>query len=321
MENSGSGAGAIVPADPNAGAIIVKETKKRKFMNGWTKPQEELMAAWADIAACYRWMHDKSEKRFSHLNLSMSIPIIILSTLTGTANFGIDSIVGDNPIHKKYASFAIGSASLIAGILGTLGNFLRFAQFQESHRVASVSWGKFQRLVAVELALHPNDRADCMDFLKLCRAELDRLIEQSPAIPPGVVHEFEKKFGKMEEIEKPEICGDIDHTKVYRDNDGRLRQVATDAVMFLRQRRKFMNELMNEEIEKKIRLEINKRLAAGAKIEGAVEIVEEPVDIPPKKTEDSGTSGANLVVATAVAPKNELLSIIDDDDDATGDKK
>ncbi len=322
MENSGSGAGAVVPADPNAGAIVVKETKKRKFMNGWTKPQEELMAAWADIAACYRWMHDKSEKRFSHLNLSMSIPIIILSTLTGTANFGIDSIVGDNPAHKKYASFAIGSASLIAGILGTLGNFLRFAQFQESHRVASVAWGKFQRLVAVELALHPNDRADCMDFLKLCRAELDRLIEQSPAIPPGVVTAFEKKFGKMEEIEKPEICGDIDHTKVYRDNDGRLRQVASDAVMFLRQRRKFMTELMNDEIEKKIRDEINKRLVAGARIGEVVEVVEERVDIPPKKTEDGGASDANSAVAAAVAAKNELLSIIDDDDDATaGDKK
>jgi hypothetical protein len=316
MENPGSA--PAPPLDGNTGAIVVKETKKRKFMNGWTKPQEELMAAWADIAACYRWMHDKSEKRFSHLNMSMSIPIIILSTLTGTANFGIDSIVGDNPDHKKYASFAIGSASLIAGILGTLGNFLRFAQFQESHRVASVSWGKFQRLVAVELALHPNDRADCMDFLKLCRAELDRLIEQSPAIPPGVVHAFEKKFGKMEEIEKPEICGDIDHTKVYRDNDGRLRQVASDAVMFLRQRRKFMTELMNEEIERKIRDEINKRLRNGAKMDDIEEVKESAAVAINMNKEEESTS--EVPVKEIPEKKNELLSIIDDDDGETEKK-
>jgi hypothetical protein len=313
MENSLSG--AVAAADANAGAIVPKETRKRKFMNGWTKPQEELMAAWADIAACYRWMHDKSEKRFSHLNLSMSIPIIILSTLTGTANFGIDSIVGDNPVHKKYASFVIGSVSLIAGVLGTLGNFLRFAQFQESHRVASVAWGKFQRLVAVELALHPNDRADCMDFLKLCRAELDRLIEQSPAIPPGVVHAFEKKFGKMEDIEKPEICGDIDHTKIYRDNDGRLKQVASDALMFLRQRRKFMNELMNEEIEKKIREEINKRLSKGARMDDDADEDEYAIDVvaSPKKEKKEESPKKEEVVAES-SNKNELLSIIDDDD-------
>jgi hypothetical protein len=315
MENSGSN--GVVVADANAGAVVPKETRKRKFMNGWTKPQEELMAAWADIAACYRWMHDKSEKRFSHLNLSMSIPIIILSTLTGTANFGIDSIVGDNPQHKKYASFAIGSVSLIAGVLGTLGNFLRFAQFQESHRVAGVSWGKFQRLVAVELALHPNDRADCMDFLKLCRAELDRLIEQSPAIPPAIVNAFENRFGKMEEIEKPEICGDIDHTKVYRDNDGRLKQVASDALMFLRQRRKFMNELMNEEIEKKIRDEINKRLSKGARVDDVIDEVEERIEVlaSPKKVKEEEKKEEDVAAVHESSKKNELLSIIDDDDE------
>lgn len=286
-------------ADQNTGtggAIIPKEIKKKKFMNGWTKPQEELMATWGDIAACYRWMHDKSDKKFTHLNMSMSIPIIILSTLTGTANFGIDSIVGDNPLNKKYASFVIGSVSLIAGILGTLSNFLRYAQLQESHRVAGVSWGKFQRLIAVELALHPNDRADCMDFLKLCRAELDRLIEQSPPIPTTIVSSFEKKFGKMESIQKPEICGDIDHTQVYRDNDGRLKQVASDALMFLRQRKKFMNELMNDEIERKIRDEIDKRMTN--------KIIKEDM-----------VNSDEQLVQTTQSPKNTLITIIDDDDE------
>ena len=300
-------------------AIIPKEVKKKKFMNGWTKSQEDLMATWADVAACYRWMHDKAEKRFSHLNMSMSIPIIILSTLTGTANFGIDSIVGENPVHKKYASFAIGSVSLIAGILGTLANFLRFAQFQESHRVAGVSWGKFQRLIAVELALHPNDRADCMDFLKLCRAELDRLIEQSPAIPMGIVQGFEKRFGKMEHIQKPEICGDIDHTQVYHDDGGRLKQVASDAIMFLRQRKKFMNELMNEEINNKISTEINKRLKDIRKhnreFEDESDSELESEAVPVQKTVLESKPVVESVNITIIPPNNALLDIIND----TGD--
>jgi hypothetical protein len=305
--------GQAATAAATSTAIVPKEARKKKFMNGWTKPQEELMATWGDIAACYRWMHDKADKHFTFLNMSMSIPIIILSTLTGTANFGIDSIVGDNPTHKKYASFVIGSVSLIAGILGTLSNFLRFAQYQESHRVAGVSWGKFQRLIAVELAIHPNDRADCMDFLKICRAELDRLIEQSPAIPTSIVHAFEKKFGKIESIQKPEICGDIDHTQVFRDTEGRLRQVAADAAMFLRQRKKFMNELINEEIERKIKTELDARMRT-------INIHKEVVEVPEEK-EESHAAVINIItppsspVSTQHKPRNTLLDIIGQDEE------
>jgi hypothetical protein len=197
-----------------------EEGRPKKFQNGWTKEQEKLMADWSDIASCYRWLHDQSEKVFHMKNLLVNIPVIILSTLGGTANFAAQSLFEDDENGKKYASFAIGGISIFAGMLTTIGNYLRYAQLEESHRVAGITWGKFQRLLAVELALNPNDRMDSLDFLKICRAELDRLIEQSPATPTKIVREFEKKFGKMEEIEKPEICGDIDHTKIYRDNEG-----------------------------------------------------------------------------------------------------
>lgn len=309
-EEAAVGSGQIVPA-----------IKKKKFMNGWTKSQEDLMATWGDIAACYRWMHDKAEKRFTHLNMGMSIPIIILSTLTGTANFGIDSIVGSDPVHKKYASFAIGSVSLIAGILGTLSNFLRFAQYQESHRVSSVAWGKFQRLIAVELALHPNDRADCMDFLKICRAELDRLIEQSPAIPTGIIASFEKKFGKIESIQKPEICGDIDHTSVFKDTEGRLRQVAADAALFLRQRKKFMNEILNEEIERKIKLEVTARLNAIHSMENtSVDVVASSPRVPPSSPVAVSPVAVSPIAAAAVTPAAAVFMNIIDDDAEPADK-
>ena len=123
------------------------------------------MSEWSDYAMCYRWIHDKSEKYFHGKNLWINIPVIILSTLGGTANFGIQSIFSDNAT-KQLASFAIGGISLFAGLLTTIGNYLRYAQLEESHRVASISWGKFQRQVAVELAMDPNERIDATDFLK-----------------------------------------------------------------------------------------------------------------------------------------------------------
>ena len=39
--------------------------KPKKFLNGWTPELDDLMAEWADKAACYRWMHERTEKIFS----------------------------------------------------------------------------------------------------------------------------------------------------------------------------------------------------------------------------------------------------------------
>jgi hypothetical protein len=234
----------------------------RKFLNGWTKQQEELMAEWSDKAGCYRWLHDRCEKKYSRLNMFITIPVIILSTLTGTANFAIDGFVpsGDDEL-KKFVSAGIGGVSIFAAILTTLGNFLRFAQGSESHRVAGIAWGKFQRQIAVELAINPNDRLDCMDFLKICRAELDRLIEQSPAIPEDIIREFEHNFKDKKEIKKPEICNGMEHTKVFRDNGSQLRQLTSEAALTLLHKKKLLRNEIVPDLKTLIQKELTERLA------------------------------------------------------------
>lgn len=204
-----------VPAAQSLSPIGASTHKKRPN-NGWTREQEELIANWGDIASCYRLLHDKTEKRYYKFNLGMTIPVIMLSTMTGTANFGMGSLFGNDQASQRFANLTIGGVSLIAGLITTLGNFLRFAQNMESHRVASVAWGKFQRSIAVELALSPNERQDSLDFLKICRAELDRLIEQSPAIPEKTIKDFEGMFADTA-IKKPDICNHLERTHIYKE--------------------------------------------------------------------------------------------------------
>ena len=233
--------------------------KERRFLNGWTREQEILMAEWSDLAMCYRWLHDKSEKHFHSKTTWINLPVIILSTLGGTANFGIQSLFSDD-MTKKYASFAIGGVSLFAGLLTTIGNYLRYAQLEESHRVASISWGKFQRLIAVELALNPDDRIDSMDFLKICRADLDRLIEQSPPIPEESIKLFEASFGLIADLKKPDICGALEHTRVFESSQSRLKQVLSDAALMIRHKRRTLNELLSPQIQDTIKKQVETRL-------------------------------------------------------------
>ena len=179
----------------------------------WTLEQEELLAEWAEKAACYRWLHNKSEKYYRVRNYSFTIPVIILSTLTGTANFAMDSFIPDD--YKKMAMGIVGGVNIFAGILSTLQNFLRYAELMESHRSISVSWSKFSRNIAVELALDTKRRKHAGDFLKICRAEFDRLIEQAPSVDDSIIKEFNKKFKEIDII-KPEICNGLHKCKIYK---------------------------------------------------------------------------------------------------------
>ena len=233
--------------------IKEKKDKKFKFNNGWTAELEKLAADWADRAQCYRWMHDKSHKKLALYNQYMMIPVIILSTLAGTANFGLDTIFPDPASqNKKIATLGIGSVGILTGIITTLANFFRFAQLSEAHSGAAISWAKFSRLIIIELSLHPNERSDAFTFLKMFRVELDRLIEQSPVIPEFIVKQFNKEFDTKIDIKRPEITGAIEHTHVYDNRNERLKQVAVEAALAIAQKKKLLRDLALADIDKRI---------------------------------------------------------------------
>jgi hypothetical protein len=251
--------GTEPPRSRSSSPTRPEEQKPHRFLNGWTKEQERLMSEWSDIAMCYRWLHDRAEKYYNSKSKWINLPVIILSTLGGTANFGIQSIFNTDS-QKQLASFAIGTISLVAGILTTVGNYLRYAQLEESNRIASIAWGKFQRLIAVEISLHPNERIDSLDFLKICRADLDRLIEQSPPIHSDAIKLFEKRFGHITDLKKPDICGALEHTRAFESSEERLKHVAVDAALLLKQRKKTLNELLSPQIQERIKEQVDSRI-------------------------------------------------------------
>jgi len=237
---------------------VVEEVKKiepapaKKFNNGWTSELENLVADWADRAQCYRWMHDKTSRIFSTYNQGMMIPVIVLSTLTGTANFGLDSLFSD-PNSKRLASLTIGGVGILTGIISTVANFLRYGQGSESHSISSIAWAKFGRFITIELALNPNERMESMAFLKMFRIELDRLIEQSPSIPDGVIRSFKQEFRMLADVKRPEVTGAIEHTRTFDNKHERLKAVAAEAALMLSHKKTFLKELAVEELDKRVR--------------------------------------------------------------------
>lgn len=192
-----------------------KDQKEKNPILQWTDQTEALLIRWADNASCYKWLHDRSFRRFRFKNYLFNIPVIILSTLTGTLNFGINSIVSEQYI--TIAQIAIGCINIFTGIITTLLNFFRYAQNSEAHYNAEMGWSKLNRNIVNELALDRGSRKEANTFIKMCRSDYERLIAQSPVIPLYIIEEFKKKHENLDLI-YPDICDVLTHTEVYKEN-------------------------------------------------------------------------------------------------------
>jgi hypothetical protein len=242
---------------------IVEKPAIKKFNNGWTRELEMLVEDWSDRAQCFRWMHDKTSRSYYLKNQYMMIPVIVLSTLTGTANFGMDSLFQDAN-SKRIATLGIGGVSILTGIISTLANFLRYAQGSEAHSVSAIAWAKFSRFLTIEMALHPNDRMEAFAFLKMFRIELDRLIEQSPQIPEQVITSFKQVFRSNTEIKRPDITGYIEHTHAYDNKNERLKQLAVEASLALLNKKRMLRDIVFEDLEDRVKT-IVREVQAGSR--------------------------------------------------------
>ncbi len=221
----------------------------------WTPEHEGILIEWADKAMCYRWLHSKSYNLYARLNAWYTIPVIIISTITGTANFAQERVPVE---YQNYFAMVVGTFSITAGIITTIQQFLKITQLNEAHRVSSIAWDKFYRNIKIELAKHPMERMDVRQMIKMSKEEYDRLMETSPNIPEKIVGEFKVNFNKhstFEKIVKPEICDILiptnDQRNPWYNEENRAKQ-ASEAVK---------NKISKQNKIKKLQFDQNKMVS------------------------------------------------------------
>jgi hypothetical protein len=169
----------------------------------WKNEQEQILKKWADKALCLKMMHERANRKYWCLNAWFNIPVIIISTLTGTGNFASQSLGGNSTTFL----FVLGALNISSGILATIASYTGVAQRLEAHRFSTINWDKFSRKIQIELAKSRVDRVKAKDFIKQIADEYDRLIEMSPILPNDVIRwfsnmietgEFEEKLGECD---------------------------------------------------------------------------------------------------------------------------
>ena len=178
-------------------------------MERWHEQQLKILKDWGEISASYRWLHYYSYIRYKIKNYCYMIPVIIMSTIAGTANFAQSQVPG---IFSNYIALVIGFINILSAIITTIYQFTKIAELMESHRLSSISYGKLSRNIDVIINLPQEYRKPTgEEFLKECKTELDKLIDSSESIPKDLLKKY-AVIANRHGIKQPEI------SKIYRKN-------------------------------------------------------------------------------------------------------
>ena len=179
------------------------EEKKIPIGESWNEQHEMILRQWGEAAACYRYMHHRSFLMYKKLSLRFNLPVIVLSTITGTANFAQSTLPASI---QPAAPSIIGGLNLVAGLIATIMQFLKVNELMENHRTSALGHGSLSRNIRLQLALPREERKkEGLKFVEECKATYDSLLEQCPAVPKKILMDFEKEYPIDGVFTKPEI--------------------------------------------------------------------------------------------------------------------
>lgn len=167
------------------------EEKNQKINIDWNHSIEELLCAEAEKCFGLSWMHSHAEKMFRNKNNWIQIPMIILSTLSGSIQ-----VVAQTFDPRISQSLSIISFSV--SLLGMINSHFRYAQRAESHKVASVQYSHVHRLISIEMSLSRKQRTPPKYLLKMIKEDLKGFMENFPRIPDKIIQEYKEKMMNTE---------------------------------------------------------------------------------------------------------------------------
>ena len=180
----------------------------------WSNALEELVASEGEKCRGLAWINQKAETYYSHRANAIAIPVIILSTLAGTASVGSSSLFGNETM---ISSVVIGLVSIGVGVLNTISSYFSWARKAEAHRIAYLQYGKLFSIIREEMSLPRSERQEPEAILKQIRDGMERLAETTPSPPQSILDEFNNHFKDEDKtISRPVEVNGLQKIKIYK---------------------------------------------------------------------------------------------------------
>ena len=182
----------------------------------WHDSVELLCEELTDEAQVRSKLHMKQFMSYRRRNQCYTLPVVILSVISGSGNF-ISESYGD--LTKKYMILGIGGLSILVSIVSAVAQFLKLAQLSEANRIAALSWGVFYTRMKHQLYLQRDDREPCHDFLLSVFSDHHRLYEMSPPLLSKFIKHIKKKVIKtaLPDFTLPFYMDGFTHITRYAD--------------------------------------------------------------------------------------------------------
>ena len=156
--------------------------------------------------------HETFGKHINVHEYDILITSNVLTAVSGLSNV----IAGSSSINGFQLAWIFGSLSIFVSISNMLQEKLAYNTSAVEHRQYAISWGTARRKIEEELVIPQSSRKDCKTFLKYLRQDINQVsMEGSTKIPQKIRQLCFDKFSKIPDFDLPEICGEMEHTKVY----------------------------------------------------------------------------------------------------------
>ena len=157
----------------------------------WTDDIEALLQEWRSRVYAAQAAYYQEAERLRHRNYQLGIPVVIVSSLVGTAVF---ADWGTEPGYKWW----VGSVSILAAILAGVQTFLKFGENATLHGAAADWFAAIRRDIEQLLALPRESREDAKSGLDKIRQEMNKAGQKAPELSERLWAKVASRFGVKE---------------------------------------------------------------------------------------------------------------------------
>lgn len=178
----------------------------------WDINIDTMLAEWCDNAKCFEWMHSETHSLYEGRSKAFMIATNCLTAVAGLSNV----ISGGTRIDGFELSWLFGGISIFVSTMNILQEKLGYSQMSIVHKKLASNWAVIKTKIEEVLALPYSGRRDCKTFLKYVKADINQAnLEGDSIIPEHVKAACYSRFKSIESFNIPDICGDMEHTKIY----------------------------------------------------------------------------------------------------------
>ena len=162
----------------------------------WTPRMDELLQDWRNRVYAAQSAYYETAEKLHRQNYWLGIPVIVVSSVVGTAIFADWSKSGA-------LKWAVGSISIAAAILASLQTFLKFGENATLHGNAADWFAAIRRDIDQLIALPSELRGHPKHTLDNLRQEINKAGQKSPELSEKLWRRTARRFGVNEPPPSP----------------------------------------------------------------------------------------------------------------------